>query len=476
MSDLKPARAQANFVQTHPNIVPGLNTGQTKLKQRSYTDSVQLSRFFYSTDPIANTVVNRIAEIVSTQVLNRRKSLSNNGVLNDKEFYFFNAIAAIIQPYITSLVLSYLIDGMAIPQYEVVRMMGKRLHPELNRTRYYVPQKLWLRDTSTIKLYHTLSGYGRDAIMVIPQEDILFITSGGMRKDGIIDKRAYNELATLMPEYVAAVKRGETNFPMTDYIIFRKLLPFNEYPIPYLSAAIDSFDHKRYIKMMDKAIASRAIEAFRHISVGSDTFPADDEDISAAQTALQQNSSTERVYNFFTNHTIKVEWVTPPLDVLLDPTKYETANADIFFALGFPRILTVGETEKSNSADNKIASLGIMATLLSIQSDIIEWVKVLYMDIADRNGIDRIPEPYFAAIQLADVTSLIQYAKDMIDLRVISRDTAASFYGSSFEKELDQISYEDSADEPITDANNTSVVETPTQQDQSGLQQTPANE
>lgn len=459
MTTQKLVKSQASITMPYPPIVQGFQP-QNTLQQRSYPDTVKLSRFFFSSDPIAHTVINRVAEISSTRLRNKRKSVSGVGTISDTEFEMFNAVATLIQPHIPTIILSYLIDGMAIPQYEISQRYGSTIIGKLGRGKFYLPDKIWLRDSSHVKLYRTIHGYARRAVITIPIEDIRFITSGGMRSDGMKDVQAFNELQQTLPEYVAAVQSGATVFPVDDYIIYRKLLPYNDYPIPYLSAALDSLDHKRYIKMMDRATASRAIESIRHVTVGSDEYPADDEDIEAAKTALQQNSSVERVYNFFTNHTIKMEWVVPPLDILLDKSKYEVANEDIFFALGFPRILTVGETEKSNSADNKIAALGVLSMLETIQNDVLQWVKHVYQDIAERNNIRRIPEPYFTAVKLADVANLIQYARDMLEKRVVSRNTVAEIYGTSFEDEIEQIMYEDEQDDTNTDDQNT--METPT--------------
>lgn len=431
----------------YPPIIPGLQMDmRPELQVRPYNETIRLSRFFYQNEPIAATVISRIAEITVTKLRNNRQSITNNGVLSDEEYNLFNGIASIIQPYLQAIILSYLIDGMAIPQYEITKVMGNRLNPNLGRTRYFVPQKIWIRDPSYVRLYRTLNGYGRRAMIQIPSDDINFITSNGRRSDGTYDTEAYIELTDRLPDYVAAIKSGKTTFPIDDYIIFRKLMPYNDYPIPYLAPALMALDHKRYLKMLDRATASRAIEAIRHIKVGSDEYPADDDDIDAAKSALEQTSSIERVYNLFTNHTLSMEWVVPPMESLLNTEKYDAANADIFFALGFPRILTVGETEKSNSADNKIASLGIMSTLLGIQNDILEWIKHVYADVAERNNVTRIPEPYFTPILLADVTSLIQYAEVMQENGTISKNTIAGLYGSSFETELEQRIYEKDSD------------------------------
>lgn len=436
---LAKATALYNYV---PNIVPGLKTDLLTTEQLPYHESMRLCRYFYRRDGIASTVVNRMAEIVNTQLRNKRMGVGGKSV-KSAEVEVFNVVASKLQPFVKQIARSYLIDGMAVPQFEVAKVMGSRVSPKLGRTRYIIPDRIWLRNPENIIVKRIMVGGKRRAYIRIPREDIYFIQNGGKWPDGTSDTEQYQRIVEEMPEYVAAIKGGKITFPMDDFIIYRNLLPSNDYPIPFLEAALNPLDHKRYLKMMDRSIATRAIEAFRHVKVGNDEYPADDDDIKATETAMNQQSSVDRVYNLFTNHTITIDWVIPPLDILMNDAKYNEANADIFFALGFPRILTVGETEKSNAADNKIAALGIIATLKSIQDDILQWVKYLYERIAEENGFTDIPEPYFAPIPLADVTQLIQYARDMIELGVISKDTAASFYGSDYDTERSQREYED---------------------------------
>lgn len=431
--------ARATSLYNHvPQIVPGLKTDLANTDRLPFHESVRLCRYFYRRDGIASTVVNRMAEIVNTALRNR-----SLGARKETELEVFNVVAAKIQPYIKQIARSYLIDGMAVPQFEVAKVMGNRVSQKLGRTRYIIPDRIWLRNPENIVIKRIMVGGKRRAYIRIPREDIYFIQNNGKWPDGTSDVEEYRRIAEEMPEYVAAIKGGKITFTMDDFIIYRNLLPSDDYPIPFLESALNALDHKRYLKMMDRSIATRAIEAFRHIRVGSDEYPADDEDITATENAMTQQSSVDRVYNLYTNHTIDITWVIPPLDVLMDETKYIEANADIFFALGFPRILTVGETEKSNAADNKIAALGIVATLRSIQDDILQWVRYMYDKVAEENGFTEIPEPYFSPILLADVTQLIQYARDMIELGVISKNTAASFYGTDYDTERTQRSYED---------------------------------
>jgi hypothetical protein len=453
----KLAKSSTSYYTTTVRTERGYQDLDRKL--RPYHESIKMCRYFYRYDPLASTVVNRLAEISATQIRNKRKSFLESGESDQDVYNLFQTVAYLIQPYISNIILSYLIDGMAIPQYELTRIQGNRVNKSLGRTRYFLPHSLWLRDPDTIKLYRTVKGHDRRAIVEIPGDDINFILTGGRRSDGEMDIEAYNQLISDFPDYVKLVKEGNYKFAVNDYIIYRKLMPFNDYPIPFLENALESLDHKRYLKLMDKAIASRAIEAFRHISVGSDDYPADDEDIKTTEDSLNQQSSTERVYNLFTNHTVKINWVVPPYDALLSDKKYDAANIDIFFALGFPRILVVGETERSNSADNRVAMLGVLSTIQDIQKDVLQWVRHLYRKVAEANNLTKIPDPYFSQVSLADASNLIQYLTNMLEKNVISKDTAASFYSTDFETEAEQISYEqDVMPTPVEPNQNTEQV------------------
>lgn len=454
--------AKAGYVYNlHPEITPGLRTDLFGIKQMTYPEVLRLSRYFYRRDPIASTVVNRIADIAATELRNQNTPEYGEGEFTVEEKTLYDSLAKLIQPVLRAIVISYLVDGMAIPQYEIHRVQGTRINNALGRTQYQIPRAIWLRNPENIILKKTFEGNRRRAYIRIPQEDVNFILNKGVWADDIKDTKAYLELREEFPDYVAAIERGERIFPINDFIIYRNLLSWNDYPLPYLEAALDPLDHKRYLKMMDRATASRAIEAFRHVTVGSDLFPADDEDIEETRKVIDQKSSIERVFNLFTNHTVNISWVIPDLAALLDEKKYIEANADIFFALGFPRILTVGETEKSNAADNKIAALGVLSMMQGIQQDVLQWVKQMYREVALLNGIKRVAEPYFAPVQIIDVTMLLTQAAALVQANAISRETIAALYGSDFSTELQNMLYEYEAMETLRESDNDSDSTTP---------------
>jgi len=435
------------------NEVPFVNQGKNYLlgyvdpsnaKKRSYHDTIKIIRWFYENDPIAGTVINRMADMSITTLRNRRKTKRNESEVEDDVQAFFDALVEQLRPFIKLVALEFLVHGLAIPDYTTIKKRGDLISEKLGRKRYTTIDQIWVRNPEHIVLKRRPTGMERQVFLKVPNDEIAFIQNEGVRPDGTQDKEAYQYLVDNFPAYVSAVKNGQTLFPLdTARPILRKETSYNEYPTPYLQNALSALQHKAYLKSMDRSIAARAIEAIRQVKVGDKDFPADQGDIDATEAMVTQNSSTgERIFNLFTNHTVEIVWIFPPLDALLNEAKYAEPNSDIFLGLGFPRILTVGETAKSNAADNKIASIGPKASLDDLRDAIIEWLKKLYAELAEINDFKRVPDPYFSPISTTDVTALVQFAIQAQAAGAISKDTVAQLYGSDYETEAGQIETE----------------------------------
>lgn len=436
----KLARSTLNFSpfnymmgNTYPQMyMPGYYSPANDLGL-SYHQCIKRCRYFYENDSIAGTVINRMSDIAITHIKNRHKKYK------DEIKWYYDGLATIITPLLRQIPLDYLIDGMAIPEYRTDRIMGNRINQNLGRTRYVIPKTTWNRNAEHIIVKKGPMGE-RILYIRIPAEDKSFIQDKG-KPDR---EEEYRELEKLAPEYIQAVKNGKELFRINAAPIFRKMTSYNTYPLPFLKNAIGPLDYRRSLKRMDKITTDRVSEAIRQISVGSDEYPADDDDIKAAKDTMQSTSGNqENIINVYTNHTIKIQWVIPPLESLLDQTKYVEANADVFLAMGFPRLWAVGENEKSNTADNKIASVGPIATLNSLRLDIIEWLKKLYADMAERNGFTQYPDPYWTPINTAAATELLQYGAEYIKNKTVSRNTGALLFGSDWDTESEQIAREE---------------------------------
>lgn len=459
--------AQSQQIIALPNdIKPGYvneNTGKY-----DYRQVVKDSRQFYHVDPIAGTVINRLCEISITDIRNRRKNKNAKAPLDDITIAYYNAVAQKLKPFLRQMALEYVLNGIVIPEYTTKRAMGNRATDKLGRTRYYFPDSMWCRNVDNIEIIKLPTGAKRVLFLKIPDDEVRLIKEKGGKDPA--KKVLYQYYADNHAEYVAAIQRGERKFQL-DYVypLYRKLTSYNTDPIPYLTNALDALKHKARLKAMDLSIASRVIEAVRQIKVGNDQFPAYDDDIKEEyQSFLQYASQGERIFNYFTNHAVEITWSYPPFEALLSDTKYVESNREIFFALGFPRLWVSGETEKSNSSDNRLAVIGPLATIEDIRDSILQWITWFYGQLAEANGFDRIPEPYFTAINTSDVAQLIQYAADMYSIKAISKETIAELYNRVWEDEESQIQ----AEEAIAPENDISAQEPkPTDTNRTGVQQ-----
>lgn len=422
---------------------------------RGYREEVDQSRFFYKYDPFASIVINRMVDMATSTIRNRRKDC------NDEEMKYFNAIAERISPIISSMILEYLVNGMTVPDYGIKKEMGTTINKNLGRKRYSVPDSVWLRNPDHIILKKKPATNDRLVYLRIPQEDISFILSEGRQVDGTQDKELYNSIVREFPDYVEQIRQGKREVRLENTMaIMRKLQTHADYPQPFLVPSLASLKHKWRIKQMDYSLASRAIEAVRLINVGDKDFPAEEGD-EALESVRQQisnrpnsyNGEQEPVYSLVVNHTVAMKWVYPPLEALLSDAKYSEPNADILLGMGFSRVLLVGESLRSNSGGD-VSVLGPIATLQEVRANILVWIRAMYRRMAELNNFTTIPEPFFPAIRNADIYRFLEWGLAAVKMGSMSTDTLLQMFGSDFEAERIQKDAENaiSTPRPIPDA------------------------
>jgi hypothetical protein len=424
-------------------------------KKYTYHDLLKFCRFYYDNDTIVGTVIDRMVDMSMTQLRNRRDKEHTEDSVK-----YFDAVASFLQPYLKIVALDYFIHGMSVPEMTTQTIMGNKVDPTLGRKRVQFPQEFWVRNPEFIELKRRPIGTSRLVFFKVPEAEVDFILTKGKRRDGTSDKQGYLELVREFPAFVRAVEKGQRLFPLENVRpIYRKLRSYDDYPKPFLQNALYALQHKYYLKQMDRAIAARASELLRHVKIGSDNYPATDDDIQATESVLANAAVTgDRVFNLFTNHTVDISWVFPPMEALLNEAKYVEPNADIFLALGFPRILAVGETLRSNSTDNKTASLGPISTLNDLREAILLWVEHAYKELAEANNFTWYPKPFFSPIPIQDVTALTQLAIQAQQIGAISKDTIAQLYGTTYEDEQEKIDTEVPEEVPAPDDNNSPRV------------------
>lgn len=447
---LKLGRAMASFVNTVGGYTNWTPAEVDKLEIDSlenFSNVIKDCRFFYKRDPIAATVLNKMVEIGMTELI------FDKGQLSENEFRVFEGLRPQIQDFIEKCALEYLITGFVVPEIkygpttkEDLALMGVKKYNTL-----VTPQDMWLRDPTTIKINTTMVLDKPSYFIVVPEKLVFFIMNKGMYPDGTKDELLWMYLLANYPEFIVMVQSGIREIPYTNNLIIRrKTITESPYPLPYLYPALEALKHKRNLRRMDYATASRAISAILLIRLGDKDFPIleDDEDAFSAirEQMTWRNTSgrdIERIFELFANHTLQMDWVYPPVEVLLNEKKYTEVNQDIFFALGFPKILTTGETERSQSSDPEMAMVSPTKTMEKMQRDMLPIVRSIVYNITKENKFKDTPSARFTKISLFSVKELLEITSSLYGGGNLSRETYDATFGYSFNEEVEKRSKEE---------------------------------
>lgn len=428
--------------QWSPDDVDKLETFDIK----KYHEVVNLCRFFYRKDPIAGTVINKMIEIGITPII------FDQGKLSDNEFRIFQGIRDKLQEYIESCALEYLISGLVIPEIKFATI-GKDDAFDLGIKKYSsltLPVSMWLRDPTTVKIRSTMIMDEPSYYVVLPEELIYFILNEGVYPDGNKDEKLYQELKTYYPEFIAQVEAGNKEVLLeNDLIVRRRPLSDTPYPTPYLYNSLEALKHKRNLRRMDYSIASRVISAIQLFQLGNDEFPVTEDNEDAFEWIKNQMTwrntayrNVERVFQLFADHTLQISWVFPDVTALISDKKYTEVNADIFLGLGFPKILTTGETERTQTSDPEFASISPVETMKNMQKKLLFILKGIVKGIVINNNLKSVPEVRFENINLHTFQDFVNGMKTLYDTRNISRTSFAKAFGYTWEEEVNTLSDE----------------------------------
>ncbi len=408
-----------------------------------YRKTVDACRFFYKRDSLASSVINKMIEIAINEL-----SISKNG-LSENQFKLFQYLKPDIEDFAEKVALEYLLSGLVIPEVEF-KPLTAIARKEIGIKRYKAlqyPKHMWVRNPDKIKIKRPPIGSEETYFVEIDDELITFLQSKGEYSDGDKDKELYQELVKLYPEFIKAIKDGETSIKLEDpYVLKRKALVDSPYPIPFLNSALESLKHKRNIRRMDYAMASRAIGAIQHFKLGTDEFPlleGDEAEIDNMKEQMYWRDTSDwyqdRIFQFFTNHTVEIDWVIPPLDALLDSAKYDEINSSILEALGFPRILITGEVQRTGTTDADIAILSPIKSLEYLRRKIIRVIKNVFFRISDENNFPKTPEVDFSPMNLVGFKDYMEGVSKLYESGNMSRTDYANTFGIDFTDSMLQL-------------------------------------
>lgn len=415
----------------------------------AFVKDVDLCRFFYKTEPMVSTVINKLVEIGVNDII-----FSKNG-LSDNEFRVFLSIKQDLLDFAESMAQEYLLSGLVVPEFTLGKV-GKEFIAPLGIKKYtslFLPASLWVRDPKSIKIYANLLNDRPSYFVKIPDEFVKFIRDKGKLPDGTVNKDLYNLVVRGYPEMVKAIANNKTEILLEDdkLILRRKYLPDNPYPIPYINPALEALQHKRKLRRMDYSIIDKVISAIMHVKVGSDEFPITDseedqsyiEDI-RGQLRMRANDqqNLERIFQLITNHVVDISWVYPNTDTLLNVDKYKDINQEILFGLGFPRVLITGESEKTGTSDPEMAMIAPIRTMENFRRKVLVVIQEVCKAVSVENKFKNVPQVTFTEINMHKFTDFLNGLTKLFDISAISRTSYAEALGYDFASEVDKLEME----------------------------------
>lgn len=419
-----------------------------KYEFEQYVKDVNYCRFFYKTEPIVSTVINKLVEIGINDLV-----FSKNG-LADNQFRLYEAIKQDLLDFAETMAQEYLLSGLVVPEITFKQVDKDFLmsYGIKKADRMKVPDAMWVRDPKTIKIYTGIVSDKPQYFLKIPQEFIDFVKNGGKYESGAEDKELYKAIKKEFPEIIKAIAAGKTEVPLeNNFILRRKYLSDNPYPIPYINPSLEALQHKRKLRRMDYSIIDKVISAIMHIKIGSDDFPITDspEDeayVTDIRNQLQMRANVEqnleRIFQLITNHTVDINWIFPDVAPLLDDKKYEDVNQEILFGLGFPRILITGESQKTGTSDPEMAMIAPIRTMKNFRNKIIQIIQEICKQIAIENGFSKVPSVSFNEINMHKFADFLQGLSKLYEVSALSRTDFSKVFGYDFTDQLDKITQE----------------------------------
>jgi len=441
--DKQLSKGKAELLQQTDNpwtVVPKFTT--TVNQQTDFLLSIQHSRFFYKTEPLVSTVIDKLVEIGITDLVFSKNKLSDN------EFRVFEAIAPKMVCFAEQMATEYLLSGLVVPEVgygkvdkDFIFSLGVKKYSSLE-----LPDSMWVRDPQTIQIKKVVLGDKPSYFVKVPTDVISFIKSKGVYPDGTKDPVLYETLVTQFPEFVKAIIEGQTVFLLeNDYVIRRQYTSDNPYPIPYVQSALEALHHKRKMRRMDYSIMDKVISAIMHVKIGDKDFPItqSEEDAEYVESIASQlrmrgrdANTLERIFQLITNHTVEINWVFPETETLLNVGKYNDINEEILFGLGFPRVLITGEAQKSGTSDSEIATLSPIKTAEGFRRKIIEVLRDICLEISKRNKFNSVPTVSFKAMNLHKFQNFLDGLRFSYESGGLSRTSVDKELGFEFSKEV----------------------------------------
>jgi len=242
-----------------------------------------------------------------------------------------------------------------------------------------------------------------------------------------------NILAKLPADIMAGIKRGDAAVALSPAIFaitYGEKQPYERYPTPIAFHADWALEMKYLLLEMDKVTAKSMRDRILKVTIGSDAYPAFDNE--QLQALAQIFNSPSRNLTIFWNHTLNIEWIEPANQTFNDISKYEVWNAEIRTAFGISEVVT-GTSGTSGAIGNSMLNLkGVKEEVEDGQGSFVEFLQHEVDLFRAAIGLKWKVTAKFDRLNMEDETTFMSLLMNLVMNGIIDHQTAIETMDFSF--------------------------------------------
>lgn len=392
----------------------GLNRDtQTINIPKDFKNQVKLARNIYYNEAVVGTVIDLMIDFATTGMEN----ISDDP--EAKEFFDKLCKYSDMDTIHRWIFWEYLISGDVF----ILRGEGQKVKSGKDKGATYFP--FTVLNPINIQVIDSLL-MGKEIIGIIPNQEFINLYN---------DRRTRNSVLSSLPKEVRAVIRKEeflgtqSIIPLPEELtsrISRKKQPYQRFATPFLTRIFEPVLIKRAMREADMATAEGLVNCLVTVTEGDKEFPTTDGRLRKLAALFSNPSKTKTL---FWNHTLKVEYHRPDVDIFTDD-KYSQLNRDIMDGLGVTGILISGGGS-SNFSTAWVSVMALIERLQSVRNQVRRWQELEYRRIADSMGLKfkNIPKVRLHKINLKDEKVFLTLMLNLFDRGLLPIETIQEIAG-----------------------------------------------
>ena len=233
----------------------------------------------------------------------------------------------------------------------------------------------------------------------------------------------------------AAEKGGEYQLDsrLVGHITYRKQ-PYERYARPRTTRIFDTIEYKKSLRQADLSTLDGISNYILKITIGNDEYPVTSQQ--ELEAVAQLFNTPSKSFDVVWNHTLNIEKiVSPEIDKILGPGKYEQVNADMTTGLAISRSLLDGGGGM-NAAEVDLLIKGLQEEIDYARRQVTRWIYREYQQIAEAMGFERFPKIRWDDGILLDTILYMNTLAQLVDRRMLSYRTSLEALGFDYPNEL----------------------------------------